>query len=412
MREAATAPSDPGKVLNLVVVVAALGYMVDIYDLILFLIIRVPSLRGIGVPEGRMLEVGAHLVNMQMLGMLTGGLLWGILGDLRGRLSVLFGSIILYSLANIANGFVQTIDQYAVLRFVAGVGLAGELGAGITLVSESVHRGVRGKSTAIVAGVGISGAILAVFVSKLVPWHVAYFIGGGLGLALLALRIGVYESGMFKKAVTEGVSRGNFFQLFTDPRRALRYVCVILAGVPIWFFVGILLAFSPELGAAMGMAVKPKAGDAVLWGYVGLTIGDFASGWISQWLGSRKRALVLFIVATAVGFVLYFTVAPRSPFAFYACCALGGLATGYWAVFVTIAAEQFGTNLRATATTTVPNFVRGLVPLLTISFRALAPKVGLAQSAMIVGAVTVTVAFLAVLGLDETFGKDLDFVER
>jgi putative MFS transporter len=400
------------KILNLVVVVAALGYMVDIYDLILFLIIRVPSLKGIGVPDGRMLDVGAHLVNMQMFGMLAGGLLWGVLGDLRGRLSVLFGSIILYSLANIANGFVQTVDQYAVLRFVAGIGLAGELGAGITLVSESVDKQVRGYATAVVAGVGISGALLAVAVSKLVSWNVAYFIGGGLGLALLALRIGVYESGMFKKTVAQGVSRGNFFHLFTDGRRALRYVCVILTGVPIWYFVGILLAFSPELGGAMGMAVKPKAGDAVLWGYAGLTVGDFAAGWISQVMKSRKRALRLFIVATAIGITVYFTVGPRSTTAFYACCALGGLATGYWAVFVTIAAEQFGTNLRATATTTVPNFVRGLVPLLTITFRALAPRVGLSHSAAIVGAVTVAMAFLAVFGLDETFGKDLDYVEK
>jgi putative MFS transporter len=399
------------RVLNLAVVVAALGYMVDIYDLILFLVIRVPSLKGIGVPDAQLFEVGTRLINMQMVGMLLGGILWGVLGDRRGRLSVLFGSIILYSLANIANGFVHTVPQYAAMRLFAGVGLAGELGAGITLVSESIHKDLRGYATTVVAGVGIIGALLAVAVSKIAPWNVAYFIGGGLGLVLLALRIGVFESGLYRKTALQTVERGNFLALFTDGRRALRYVCVILSGVPIWYFIGILLAFSKELGGALGMNPVPSVPNAVFWGYFGLALGDFGAGWTSQLLQSRKRALWGFIVLNAITVALLFLLGKQSTTIYYVCCVLAGFSSGYWAIFVTVATEQFGTNLRATTTTTVPNFVRGLVPVLTISFRGLAPHVGLVASAAIVGAVTIVVAFLSVFGLEETFGKDLDFIE-
>jgi putative MFS transporter len=400
-----------GRVFGLAVVVAALGYLVDIYDLILFSVIRVPSLKAIGVPAGQMLETSTHVLNMQMYGMLLGGILWGVLGDRRGRLSVLFASIILYSLANIANGFVHTVSQYAWLRIVAGVGLAGELGAGITLVSESIDKKWRGYATTIVAGVGICGALVAVAVSRFADWRTAYFIGGGLGLALLALRIGVLESGMFQRTALADVTRGNFFALLTDGRRLLRYVSVILTGVPIWFFIGILLTFSSDLGTALGMTPAPTGANAVFWGYFGLALGDFGAGWLSQQLGSRRRALRVFIVGFGVTVPLLFVLGPRSTTWFYGLCVICGFAAGYWAMFVTVAAEQFGTNLRATATTTVPNFVRGLVPLLTLSFKNLGHAVGLPASAMIVGAVTIVVAFAATFGLEETFGKDLDYVE-
>jgi MFS transporter, putative metabolite:H+ symporter len=405
-------PSTTARAVNLAVIVAALGYFVDIYDLLLFSVIRIPSLKGIGVAPDQVLTAGADLITFQMLGMLFGGVLWGVLGDRRGRLSVLFGSIILYSLANIANGFVHTLGQYHVLRLIAGIGLAGELGAGITLVAESIDRRRRGYATTIVATVGICGALVAVVVSKKVDWRTAYFIGGGLGLALLALRVGVYESGLFKKTAETGVTRGNFFALFSGGRRTLRYISVILTGVPIWYFVGILVTFAPEMGKAMGMDPVPQAADAVFWSYLGLVLGDFGSGAISQVLRSRRRALGLFIALTAFFLILYFTLGARSVPTFYLICFLLGISTGYWAVFVTIASEQFGTNLRATVTTTVPNFVRGLVPVLVPTWRALSARVGLVQSAIVVGAVTVIVAFVCVFGLEETYGKDLDFIER
>jgi MFS family permease len=412
----------PSRAVALAVIVAALGYFVDIYDLILFSVVRVKSLEGLGVTGPALLERGIHIINMQMIGMLVGGILWGVLGDRRGRLSVLFGSIVLYSIANLLNavpdyvaaysgGLFDALDAYAWIRFVAGVGLAGELGAGITLVSESMRRETRGVGTTIVATVGICGAIAAVLVGKNASWRVAYAIGGGLGLALLVLRLGVLESGMFQNVRTKNVARGNFLALFATAARARRYLAVILVGVPIWYVIGVLVTFSPELGKAFGMAAIPKAPDAVLAAYGGLVVGDFASGFLSHVFRSRKKILAAFILLTGVFVGAYFTFADRSLPVFYAVCFGLGIATGYWAVFVTVASEQFGTNLRATVTTTAPNFVRGSLVPVTFAFEQLRGSLGVQKAALLVGIVTLVIALVALAGLDETHGRDLDFVE-
>lgn len=409
-----TQPRREGQVRDsrttLAIVVAALGYFVDIYDLLLFSIVRQKSLQGVGVAAPELLGKGVLLINMQMTGMLIGGVLWGILGDKRGRLSVLFGSIALYSVANIANGLVHSVEAYAAWRFIAGVGLAGELGAGITLVSEIMHKEARGYGTTIVATIGILGAVVAAQVGKLFDWRVAYFVGGGLGLALLLLRLGVLESGMFEAVKKSAVKRGDFLGLFKSAERMRRYVAVILVGVPIWYAVGILVTFSPELGATMG--IKPEAAAAVKYTYMGLAAGDLASGLASQAWKSRKRVLVAFILLTAACIAAYFTIGGRSLTTFYLVCGALGFATGYWAVFVTVASEQFGTNVRATVTTTSPNFVRGSVVPLTLAFQALKESLGLRGSAIAVGATTIVVALIAAAMLRETYGKDLDYVEE
>ncbi|MBE7482632.1 MAG: MFS transporter [Polyangiaceae bacterium] len=396
----------------LTVLVAALGYFVDIYDLILFSIVRVKSLAAIGVPKEQILDQGVLLINMQMGGMLIGGILWGVLGDKRGRVSVLFGSIFMYSVANIANGFVQTVPQYAALRLIAGVGLAGELGAGITLVSEIMHRESRGYGTTIVATIGILGAVVAALIGDFFDWRTAYFVGGGMGLALLLLRVGLYESGMFAGVKASGVKLGSFSSLFSTFARAKKYLAVILVGVPIWFAVGVLVTFAPELGKAMGMSEAPAPGRAVMMTYIGLAAGDLASGALSQLLRSRKRVLGGFIGLTALAFVVYFTLAKTSLTTFYGVCLLLGFATGYWAVFVTMASELFGTNIRATVTTTAPNFVRGAVVLLTFGFKQLKDPLGVVGSAIAVGVVTLLIAVVSLLALEETFGKSLDYVEE
>jgi MFS transporter, putative metabolite:H+ symporter len=396
----------------LAVIVAALGYFVDIYDLILFSVVRVRSLSDIGVPQADLLGKGVLLLNMQMMGMLLGGIAWGVLGDRKGRLSVLFGSIVVYSLANLLNAAVTSVPQYAVLRFIAGIGLAGELGAGITLVSEIMPRESRGYATAVVAAVGICGAIAAVVIGEVFDWRVAYTVGGIMGMALLLLRIGVHESGLFQQVKAEAHARGRFLQLFATRERARRYLAIILVGVPIWYVVGILITFSPEFGRAMGMDPPPSAARAVMFTYIGLAVGDFSSGWLSQVLRSRTRVLRWFLSLTAACVAVYFLPWPRSLPAFYALCLALGFSTGYWAVFVTVAAEQFGTNLRATATTTVPNFVRGAVVPLTSIFQALAPVVGLTWSGLAVGVATLVLGFAAVALLAETHGRDLDFLEH
>jgi len=402
---------DSKLLFSLPVIVAALGYFVDIYDLLLFSIVRRPSLIALGIPEGDLLAQGEYLLRVQMTGLLVGGLIWGIMGDKLGRLSVLFGSILLYSLANIANGFVTTLDQYAWLRFIAGIGLAGELGAGITLVSEILPTNLRGYGTTIIATVGLMGAVVANFLSKMFDWQISYFIGGGLGLLLLLARVSVFESGMFLKTKEKEVERGNFFQLFTKRSRFLKFMGCIFIGLPIWYTIGILITFSPEFAKVLDIKGVVAAGDAVMFSYIGLAVGDLASGITSQVIGSRKKIIKLFIILT-LAFILLFLFIPikTSAFFYFACFCLG-VGVGYWALFVTVAAEQFGTNLRSTAATTVPNFIRGTVVPLTLGFKFLRDEVGIIYGALIVGIVTIVIAFIALQLIDETYGRDLNFEE-
>ncbi|HET6545078.1 MAG TPA: MFS transporter [Chryseolinea sp.] len=407
-----TQPLKLGQLLQIPVIVAALGYFVDIYDLLLFSIIRVESLRSLGVPVGNLLNEGVYLLSVQMGGLLIGGILWGVLGDKKGRISVLFGSILLYSLANIANGFVTSVEQYAVLRFIAGIGLAGELGVGITLVAEILPKEIRGYGTSLVAGVGMLGAVLAYFVTEFVEWRVAYFIGGGMGLTLLFMRVKVFESGIFTKIKEKPVSKGNFFQLFTSSKQFFKYLRCILIGVPVWFVAGILMTFAPEFGKALNLDVPIEAGKAVMWEYVGLTVGDIASGVLSQYFGSRKKVVLLFVLTASFLIVVYLFVPLQSSVIFYALCVCLGVTVGYWALFVTIAAEQFGTNLRATVATTVPNFVRGSIIIMSPLFVFFKDQFGILPGAGMVGLLAIGTALLGLWKMEETFGKDLNFVEE
>ncbi len=393
------------------VVVAALGYFVDIYDLLLFSIVRVQSLRDIGVGDQDLLPIGLSLLNWQMIGMLFGGIAWGVLGDKRGRLSVLFGSIVLYSLANIANGFVETVEQYKWLRLIAGIGLAGELGAGITLVSEVMSKEKRGIGTTIVATIGIMGAVVAYFVARTWDWRTAYFVGGGLGLALLILRISVYESGMFRNVQQSEVQRGNFLRLFSNRDLFFRYLKCILIGLPTWYVVGILVTAAREFSQAFGMEAIADPGRAVMWCYTGLTIGDLSSGLLSQFLKSRKKAMYIFLSISASTVIFYLISNNISLDFFYFKTFVMGFGVGFWAIFVTIASEQFGTNIRATVTTTVPNFARGSLVPISMAFAFFQHYTNLVGSAFIVGGICMTVAFIALATMHETFSKDLDYLE-
>jgi len=399
---------------NIIVIVASLGYFVDIYDLILFGIVRVPSLKGIGIPVDQLLEKGIYLLNMQMIGMLLGGILWGIMGDKKGRLPVLFFTIALYSVANFANGFVTNIEQYAVLRFFAGLGLAGELGIGITLVSEVMSKETRGYGTTLVSGIGIVGAVLGFLVADLFNWRVAYFVGGGLGLLLLLLRASVFESGMFEKTknAQKHIVRGNFLSLFTNRKRLLKYILCIMIGVPTWYVVAILVIQSPEFGKALHIKGNIDGGAAVMWHYVGLSIGSFVTGLLSQWLRSRKKALLIAFIMLLIFTTLYFSSYGFSTGSFYLILVMLGIAVGYWAVFITTASEQFGTNLRATVTTTVPNFVRGATVPITFAVLYLKLKSDLLTAGIIVGVVCIAMALISLYLLEETYHKDLDYNEE
>ncbi len=400
------------KKLRNLVIIAALGYFVDIYDLVLFSIVRVKSLMSLNVNESELLEKGILLINSQMIGMLVGGILWGILGDKRGRVSVLFGSIFLYSAANIANAFVTSVDAYVVIRFIAGVGLAGELGAGITLVSETMSKENRGWGTMIVATVGLLGAVVAALVGDYWSWQTAYLIGGCLGLMLLILRIGVYESGMFESLKEHAVKKGDIKLLFKKRSTFLTYLYCILLGLPVWFVVGILVTFSPEFGKAFQTLEPLTAGKAILFSYLGLAIGDLLSGILSQVLKSRKIVLIAFIIMSLISVIYSLYSGIQTANEWYFACVLMGTSVGFWALFVTVASEQFGTNIRATVTTTVPNFVRGAVVPISLGFNFLKDDFGIINSAFIVGIICIGLALFSAMRLKETFGKDLNYTEQ
>lgn len=409
-------------VVNKIILVAALGYFVDIYDLVLFGMERVASLQEILLPthpdkaerDALVASIGSSLLSYQMIGMLVGGIFWGILGDKKGRLSVLFGSILVYSLANIANGMVNDTFWYAILRFVSGFGLAGELGAGITLVSESMRKEDRGIGTTVVASVGLFGAVVAGLTTiGINNWRMSYYIGGGMGLMLLFLRIGVFESGMFSHVKSDkSIKKGNFFYLFSHPKLLLKYLNIILIAIPVWFVMFFLVQFAPEMSRELGLVDGPKEGKIpIMVAYIGITIGDVVSGLWSQKLRSRKKVLFYFISLTLLFSILYYLFAATSVFVFYTIVFCVGFGTGFWAVFMSSASELFGTNIRATVTTTAPNFVRGSVTLMALAHASLKPSVGYIQSSLIIGAVVFVLAYFACYKLEETFAKDLNYTE-
>lgn len=404
---------------NVAVIVAALGYFVDIYDLLLFTIVREPSLVDIGINKAdtkAMIAASTKIINWQMIGLLIGGIVWGIMGDKKGRLSVLFGSILLYSVANFLTGYVTTLDQYAYARFVAGIGLAGELGAGITLVSELLPKNKRGIGTSLVAGIGLFGAVFAYFTYKFTDdWRLCYKIGGVLGIGLLLLRIGVAESGMFKEVKEQGVSRGNMLMFFNKASRFRKYILAILIGLPTWFVIGILVNLSNRFAQAFYETTTLESGRAIMFAYVGIAIGDILIGFVSQYFKSRKKALYLFYALTIISGVLFFSAFNSNDSRMYGICAALGFSTGFWAIFVTMGAEQFGTNLRATAATTIPNIVRGALPLMNMLFKDLFQDNwgwSLVRSGITTGIIVMVITLIAAYFTEDTYGKELNYVER
>lgn len=418
----------------LVLIVAALGYFVDIYDLVLFGVVKGESLQQImsnASPE-QIASTGKFLFNMQMLGMLLGGLLWGIMGDKKGRLKVLFGSIILYSIANLANAFVTDIPSYAFIRIIAGIGLAGELGAGITLISEIMTKETRGYGTMIIVTFGALGAVAASLVGanglgitqffhdftglSLQNWQVAYIVGGLMGLFLLLLRIGTIESSFFLNGKDEKhIKKGDLKLIFYKRENLLKYIHCIFIGIPIWYIIGLLIMNSKDnFGPWLGIN-NIENGKAVMYAYIGLSFGDLLSGILSQILKSRKKVVYLYLSFTLVTsitflfFLEYFVTLNAS--IYYLMCFLLGTGTGYWAIFVTIAAEQFGTNIRSTAANTIPNFVRGSVPIIMLLFGLLTLNFSDGISALLIGLFFITLAFYSISRLKETYGKDLNYNE-
>jgi MFS family permease len=402
--------------LSMPVFVAALGYFVDVYDLLLFTIVRQTSVMSIGSTAETIIVDSAHIINWQMSGLLIGGILWGVLGDKKGRLKVLFGSILLYSVANILTSFVQNVDQYAYCRFIGGIGLAGELGAGITLVSEILPKHKRGIGTSMVAGIGLFGAVFAYFTFKYTnDWRLCYQIGGVLGFFLLILRVKVAESFMFESVKLSKLDKGNFFMFFQNKKRFVKYITAILIGLPTWFVIGVLINYSNKFASSLYGINLIDSGRSIMLAYIGIASGDLLIGYVSQYFKSRKKALMLFYILSIIGMILFFSPFNNNDSRMYLICAFLGFSTGYWAIFNQMAAEQFGTNLRATAATTIPNMVRGALPLINFLFLdILQKKLGwdIVQSGMFTGAIVMVITLVAYFFTEETYHKDLDYMEH
>ncbi|UAY52311.1 MFS transporter [Ferruginibacter albus] len=399
-------------VFSLPVIVGALGLFVDVYDLLLFSIIRKPSLAALGLRGDEITNTGEWIISIQMIGLVVGGIFWGVLGDKRGRLNVLFGSILLYSIANIANGMVHTIPQYIIIRFIAGIGLAGEMGASITLVSEILPKEKRGIAAAIITSLGVLGAVLAYEVyNYFQDWRLCYYIGGGIGLLLLLLRVSILESGMYDEVKKTTIERGNFFMFFTNKDRFFRYMRGVIIGLPVWYAIGVLITFADKFGKEMGIAnVDP--GKAVMYQYFALCFGDLAAGILSNILKSRKKALFTFFIIQGIFTILYFLQAGGSAERMYWLCAGLGFGSGFSVLYITMSAEQFGTNLRATAAISIPNMVRGGLPLILLLFRGIRSLTGhYVSGGWITGIILMAMAVIAAYYTKESFGKDLNFVE-
>jgi MFS family permease len=404
-------------IFSLPVIVGALGFFVDIYDLLLFNIVRKSSFRDLGVPEDAMKDIGESIISWQMFGLTIGGILWGIMGDKKGRKSVLFGSILLYSLATIGNGFVQTVEQYTWLRFIAGLGLAGELGASITLTSELLPKEKRGIAAALIATSGVMGTITAYFVHNLSGenWRLCYFIGGGMGIALLFLRVGVLDSKLYDVTKNAQVKMGNFLMILNNQERFWRYMRCIFIGLPVWFVIGVMISFSDEFAKRFGIEDfdQPKA---LMLQYVALAFGDMGAGFLSNYLRSRKKTLLIYYGILSFFMILFFALkGGGSAFNMYAICMGLGFGSGISVVYITMSAEQFGTNLRATAAISIPNLVRGFLPLILVIFQYLRRDQMLnnyVTAAWVTGLFIVALGLWSVIKTKETFEKDLDYLEH
>ena len=402
---------------SLPVIVGSLGFFVDIYDLLLFSIVRKSSFKDLGVSGADMKNIGENIISWQMLGLTIGGIIWGIIGDKKGRKNVLFGSICLYSLATIANGFVTNIDQYTFLRFIAGLGLAGELGASITLTSELLPKEKRGIAAAIIATSGVMGTVTAYFVHYLSNenWRLCYFIGGAMGIALLFLRVRVLDSKLYDTAKNAQVKMGDFMMILMNRERFFRYLRAITIGLPVWYVIGLLISFSDEFATRFGIINfdQPKA---LMLQYVALVFGDMGAGFLSNMIKSRKKTLLIFYAILSFFFILFFALkGGGTAFNLYLICMGLGFGSGISVLYITMSAEQFGTNLRATAAISIPNLVRGFLPLILMLFQFLRGSSMLNNyitAAWVTGVIVLVIGLISLFFTNETFGKELDFIEE
>lgn len=393
------------------IILAAAGYFVDIYDLLIFSSERVESLEEIGVPVQNMKSVALMLQNYQMAGLIAGGFIFGMLADKLGRVRVLFASILLYSFANLGNAFVTTVPVFAAFRFIAGLGLAGELGIALSWISESLQRNQRTIATMIVSAIGLCGGITAAIVSSLLHWQTSYIIGGLMGLLLLGFRITVQESELYKKTKHESLQKGNLIQLFSNKSQMARFTLCVLSGAPSFIFMSIYVTLAPEFATAFNITGKISVSHAIMVYLIAFTVSDILCGLLSRMLQQRKAALLIYVMIQTLAVGFFFLVPPITSTDLYMRCVFLGFSVGYWGILITNSLEQFGTNIRATVATSTSNLIRGITIPATIVFSLVASSLGIIASGMIIGFSLIAISVISILLLEDKFENDLNFAE-
>jgi MFS transporter, putative metabolite:H+ symporter len=395
----------------LMLAVAALGYFVDVYDLLIFGAERVESLQAVGVPKEDMKDVGILILNFQMAGLILGGFLFGILADKLGRLKVLFASILLYSVANIANAFVTTVPAFAGARFFAGIGLAGELGVALSWISESLERRQRTIATMIVSAIGLFGGIAAALVGSVCHWKTSYIIGGVMGLILLVLRISVKESKIFIKNQFKDIKRGDLIELFGSRKQLYKYLLCVFAGAPAVVFINLYITLTPEFALAFGITEPVSVSTAIMVYLMVFAVSDILCGFLSKLMQKRKGPLLIYACMQIFATAYFLLAPPDTAMGYYYRCAFLGFSIGYWGILITNSVEQFGTNIRATVATSTPNLIRGLTIPASLIFTNLIPAYGLVRSGAIVGFSLIVISIISILLLKDKFENNLNFTE-
>ena len=394
----------------LTVLVVALGYFIDAYDLLIFSAVRKVSLMDLGVAETDTLNIGISLLNFQLIGLMIGGVLWGILADKFGRKTILFSSILIYSISNIANSYISSVDMYYWLRFIAGIGLAGELGVGISLITENIAKERRTVSTTVVSFFGMLGAATGGWLGSVFHWQTCFLIGGFAGFLLLLLRLNVEESHMYLGIKDSKVKKGNILLILKNPKSLITYFFCTLAGSSSFLFIGMFIQSTPEFGKIFNISVT--AGVALVWYYVGASISEVIAGILSKLLKERKAPIYIFYAISLLAIVIFCVHTPSSPRIYYIHCSLLGFGLGWWSMLITLSAELFGVNTRATAATSIPTFARAWNIPFTSVFKNNIPKLGILNSAFAVGVIVIALAIISATTIKETFENEANFIEE
>jgi MFS transporter, putative metabolite:H+ symporter len=381
------------------------GYFIDIFDLVLFSTLRISSFEELKITDPTYWTV--VFFNLQMTGILVGGIFWGKMADIKGRSWSFMGTILVFSIANIINGLTSSLTVYGICRFIAGFGLAGEMGSGIALICEKVPDEKRSLYLGFVSSLGCIGAVLSGWLGDIVYWRYLFIGSGFAGILLTLLRKNLLEPDLFRKTATLNIPRGQWKTLFQSPPDLIRFILLIFLGIPMWYIIGILWSFSTEMTSTIGLNIF-TSGQAILWGYVGVWMGDMLMPFVSQFLKSRIFTIQICLIMMLLGVIYLFQFQPHSLLSFQLTHIFLGFTIGYWAVYATLCGESFGTNIRALTSTSLPSLIRfSSIPMMIIyQYGRDENELNIALG---MGLTVLCISMITTYFIKDTFQKDIDF---